>query len=111
LIFKLAFIALTAGALFYFLVATRKSALQRLFLLFFFGTGMIFIVQPELTNQIAHLVGIGRGADLIFYLSTLTLFFCCFHFYLRFQLLDRDLTRLTRQLALRHPVRTEREEP
>ena len=75
MIFQVLFTALTAATMFYFLIATRRSALRRLFVLFFFGAGILFILDPDLSTRIANLVGIGRGADLIFYVSTLFLFF------------------------------------
>ncbi len=73
MIFQVLFAALTAATMFYFLIATRRSALRRLFVLFFFGAGILFILDPDLSTRIANLVGIGRGADLIFYVSTLFL--------------------------------------
>lgn len=105
--FKLMFAVMTAACLFYFLVATRKAAVQRLFFLAFFGTGLVFILQPELTNSLARFVGIGRGADLILYLSTLLLFFVCFNFYIRFRSIEEHLTLVVRELAKKNPVREE----
>ena len=107
MIFQILFAVLTAVAMFYFLIATRRSALRRLFVLAFFGGGIVFILQPDLTTMIANLVGIGRGADLIFYLSTLFLFFLCFNYHVRFMALEERLTRIVRELAVRHPVHEE----
>ena len=72
-----------------------------------FGGGIVFILQPDLTTTIANVVGIGRGADLIFYLSTLFLFFLCFNYHVRFMALEEQLTRIVRELAVRHPVHEE----
>src|SRR2546425_6427992 len=105
--FKLIFAALTATCMFYFIIATRTKALQRLFVLAFFSGGLVFITWPELSNQLAHLVGIGRGVDLILYLSTLFLYFICFNFGIRFRSSDERLTLVVRELALRSPVQRE----
>src|SRR5207253_1589304 len=87
--------------------AEVAPALRRLFVLVFFGGGIVFILQPDLTTTIANVVGIGRGADLIFYLSTLFLFFLCFNYHVRFMALEEQLTRIVRELAVRHPVHEE----
>ena len=103
-LFKLLFAGAAALAMFYFLVATRRSAFQRLFVLFLFGAGILFVLRPELSNDAARLVGIGRGADLVLYVSTLFLLFLSVNHYLRFKDVDEKLTRLVRQLALMQPV-------
>ena len=102
--FQALFAAVTALIMFYFLILTRKSALRRLFALFIFGTGLVFILYPGLAMRIAHVVGIGRGADLVFYVSILFLCFLSFNFYIRFQTVDDRLTRIVRLIALQHPV-------
>lgn len=107
MIFKPLFALMTAACMFYFLILTRRSALRRLFVLFFFGSGILFILQPHLTNRLAFLVGIGRGADLIFYVSILFLFFLCFNFYVRFRALEERQGRIVRELALRNPAQEE----
>ncbi len=75
----------------YFLVVRRNSPLPKLFLLTFFGVGLVFILLPEISNQIAWSVGIGRGVDLILYLSTLALFVIALVFYIRFRDLEAQM--------------------
>ena len=84
--------------------AEAAPALRRLFVLFFFGTGLAFILYPGLTMGLAHLVGIGRGAELIFYPSIPLLLFPCFNFYIRFHLPEERLAQVARALALHHPL-------
>jgi hypothetical protein len=102
--FQIVFFVIAAVMMFYFLIVTRKSALRRLFVFFVFGSGLVFILYPGLSMRIAHLVGIGRGADLVFYVAILFLVFLCFNFYLRFQALEAQLTGIVRTLAITHPV-------
>lgn len=104
MIFQIVFAALTLLGMFYFLVATRSTALQRLFLILFFSTGIFFILQPELSNRLAQRVGIGRGADLISYLSLFFLFLVCINFYFRFRAYEEGLTDLVRKIAVLSPV-------
>jgi hypothetical protein len=103
MIFHIGLAFVTALIMFYFLILVRKSAVRRLFVLVFFGTGIVMIMRPELTVRVAHGVGVGRGADLIFYLSILFLFFMCFNFYFRFHSVEEKLTVLVRALALHVP--------
>jgi len=105
--FKIVFAALTAACMLYFLVLTKRTAAQRLFVLGFFGAGLLFILQPDLANALAHSVGIGRGADLILYLSTLFLIFLSLNFYIRFRALEDAIVVIARDIAVRHPVRRE----
>ena len=107
MIFKIVFAILTAVAMLYFLVLARRSAVRRLFVLLFFGTGLVFIVDPDLTMRLAHSVGIGRGTDLITYLSLLFLFFLCFNFLGRFLAINEHLTRVVRAQAIHDPVQDE----
>ncbi len=107
MIFQALFAVLTAAAMGYFVILTRWSVLRQLFVLFFFGSGLAFILFPDLTMRLAHLVGIGRGADLIFYLAILLLLFLCFNFYIRFHVLEEKLTHVVRALAIHNPVTEE----
>ena len=103
MIFPISLALVTTLIMFYFLILVRKSAVRRLFVLVFFGTGIVMILRPELTVRVAHGVGVGRGADLIFYLSILFLFFMCFNFYFRFHSVEEKLTAMARALARHGP--------
>jgi hypothetical protein len=59
------------------------------------------IARPELTVRVARVLGIARGADLVFYLAILAMFVGFFAVYAKFRRLEGDLTALVRQLALR----------
>ena len=107
MIFKIVFATLTAVGMLYFMVLARRSVLRRLFVFCFFGTGLLFILVPSLTMRLAHSVGIGRGTDLITYLSLLFLFFLCFHLFVRLHAVDQQLTRVARSQAIQHPVMDE----
>jgi hypothetical protein len=103
ILFRLLLLVLTGAFMLYFLVLVRRSAIKRLFVAAFFGTGAAFVLMPELANRIAWFFGIGRGADFVFYLSTVFLFFLVFNIYLKFTALEARQTQLVRELALRHP--------
>lgn len=64
------------------------------------GAGAIAVVFPEITQDAAELVGVGRGADLITYISVVAVLFVLLHYYTKFVDLQRQLTEVTRELAI-----------
>ena len=63
------------------------------------GTGAI-IIFPDATSFLAHLLGIGRGADLIIYASLLISFYIIFRLYLALIRLEQAITEVVRTIAL-----------
>jgi hypothetical protein len=61
----------------------------------------ISIAFPEILVEAARLLGIGRGADLVLYLSILFSFAAFFITYIRFRRVDEQLTKIVRHLAIR----------
>ena len=62
------------------------------------------IIWPQATALVARWLGIGRGADLVLYVSVLTMLVGFFYVYTRFRRLDRTITLLVRRLAVDNPV-------
>lgn len=106
--FQIGFATLTVLCLLYFMVLNRRSAVKRLFMVVFFGTGVVFVLWPELSTRLANSVGIGRGVDLVLYLSILFLFVLCFSFLARVQALEARQAVLVQALARLEPVQEER---
>ncbi|WP_316668454.1 DUF2304 domain-containing protein [uncultured Propionibacterium sp.] len=46
---------------------TRGRAVRRIMLVLLLVAGIVFVIMPQWLTAIAHLVGIGRGADLVLY--------------------------------------------
>ncbi|HEY8711835.1 MAG TPA: DUF2304 domain-containing protein [Thermoanaerobaculia bacterium] len=61
----------------------------------------VSIADPELLVRAAHFLGIGRGADLVLYLSVIFSFSAFFITYLRFRRVDEQLTTIVRHIAIR----------
>lgn len=61
------------------------------------------IAKPEITVRFAHVLGIARGADLVFYLAILGMLLAFFAVYLRLRRIEQQVTHLVRELALRSP--------
>lgn len=56
---------------------------------------------PQTTDLLAARVGIGRGVDLLVYLSILALFFAVFRLVVRLEATQQELTKLVRSIALK----------
>ncbi|GAC1395546.1 MAG: DUF2304 domain-containing protein [Thermoanaerobaculia bacterium] len=61
----------------------------------------VSIADPDLLVRAAHFLGIGRGADLVLYLSVIFSFSAFFITYLRFRRVDDQLTKIVRHIAIR----------
>lgn len=64
------------------------------------GAGAVAVVFPEITQDAAELVGVGRGADLVTYIAIIAVLFVLLHYYTKFVDLQRQLTAVTRELAI-----------
>jgi hypothetical protein len=71
--------------------------------------GIVFAIKPDWTTEIAHLLGISRGTDLLVYLLVLVVMYGFLFVYLKLRRVRRELTLLVRELAVREAER--REEP
>jgi len=59
------------------------------------------IADPLLVQRVAELLGIGRGADVILYVFVLAFLWTTFFLHARCLRLEREITALTRHLAIR----------
>ena len=66
----------------------------------FWTIASVVVAKPDYTFYFARMVGVGRGADLVVYISLATAFFIIFRMMVRQEKLNRDLTKLTRKIAL-----------
>jgi len=62
--------------------------------------GLIAVINPNETTEIAKLVGIRRGADLLMYSSVLGFGVGFYVVSVRLRQMSREITLLTRELAL-----------
>ncbi len=81
----------------------RKGALTIAMLgfwvLFWIGAGTVAVL-PQTTDVLARVVGVGRGADAVIYLSLIALFYLVFRVYVKIEDVEREMTSLVRKLAL-----------
>ncbi len=63
-------------------------------------TGIFFVLYPEVTNQLAHFLGIGRGADLIFYLAIMCFGYMVLVLYSKIKKLEDQVAAIVRKQSL-----------
>ena len=78
----------------------RTQAVRRLGLTLFAGFAVWSILFPSVWNQIARLVGVGRGTDMVLYALVVAFLSFTMTTYVRFRDLESRYTRLARRLAL-----------
>lgn len=87
-----------------YLIRVQNSAKIRAWrkiAMFLFATFAIFsILYPNITNDAATAVGVGRGADLLLYLVAVAFVFLGLHSYVKFRELNHSIAQLTRKIAI-----------
>ena len=61
---------------------------------------VVVVVFPDFSNDVAHSVGIGRGADLLLYLLTLAFGFGAISVYVKDKKEEQQIVLLARKVAL-----------
>jgi small membrane protein len=84
----------------YFFIRLRSSVFDIIVLFILLITAVLFVIFPNITNQLAHLLGVGRGADLVFYLSIVIFWFIILKLYTRIRRLEHIITEIVRKDAL-----------
>ena len=83
----------------YYMFRLRNALIDMLALTVFAGLAIFFILFPDYTNTIASKLGVGRGADLLFYLCILLFIFIIVKLFARIRRLEKMLTEHIRQTA------------
>jgi small membrane protein len=68
----------------------------------FWLAAAVIVIIPNSTAYFAKIFGIGRGADLVVYLSLALLFFIIFRLMVKVEKLNKEITVLVRQMALKN---------
>lgn len=82
----------------------RHQAVRRLMLIAFVVLAAAAILFPRLLTQVAQLLGVGRGADLLLYGLTVVFLGYVAASYRRMRQMEQQVTTLARELALRAAV-------
>jgi hypothetical protein len=61
---------------------------------------IVIFWSPDIASQLALRVGIGRGADLVIYISIIVILYLLYRLAARIEKMDRDITKIVRAIAL-----------
>jgi len=78
----------------------RTQAVRRLGLMLFAAIAVWSILFPSVWNQLARLVGVGRGTDMVLYALVVAFLSFTLTTYVRFRDFEARYTKLARRLAL-----------
>lgn len=84
----------------YFIQRMKAAVFSVLLMALLCLTAIFFILQPELTSRIANYFGVGRGADLVFYIFILLFWFIMLKLYARIRKLEATVTELARKISI-----------
>jgi small membrane protein len=82
----------------------RKGGLPLIHLVIWFlfwAAVIVAVLRPATTSSVAAWVRVGRGTDLVMYLSVLALFYLLFRLFGKIEELERQITRVVRAAALK----------
>ncbi len=74
---------------------------------FWFVVGVI-ILLPETTSFMAKQVGVGRGVDLVVYLSIVLIFYIIFQMTIKIEKIERNITKVVRAISTGNEVADEK---
>ena len=77
----------------------------RLLGLLLFVAAVTFVLFPDATSNIAHLLGVGRGTDLLLYVGLLASVYSFLLLYSRTRRLDHRMAEQLRAIAIRDALR------
>jgi hypothetical protein len=80
--------------------STQMRAWKKIIGIIFTALAVVVVLFPETANDIAHFVGVGRGADLLLYLLTLGFISVCINLYLKSKIEEQKMAKLARKVAL-----------
>lgn len=68
-------------------------------ILFWLGVDLV-VIFPNSTTIVANKLGIGRGTDLIVYISIIAIFYLLFRLQIKIEGINRDITKIVRNDAI-----------
>ena len=86
-------------------VQKQKNKISWLALLFWSFLWLLVLIvfwQPDITSYVANVLGIGRGADLVIYLSVILIFYLLFRVFVRLNRIESDISKLVREDAIKN---------
>ncbi|MBI4993270.1 MAG: DUF2304 domain-containing protein [Candidatus Magasanikbacteria bacterium] len=106
ILFQLLFISFSLFAIVSVIKRKREGLLGPKGMVFwtvFWLVAAAFVLWPNSTTVLANKFGIGRGADLVFYVSLVVFFYLLFKLNVKLEAVGRDITKIVRKESLSKP--------
>lgn len=103
MVFQVLFVLFTLFALSVVVARYREQLLSTngfIFWLLFWVIAALVVLWPNSTQWLAAYLGIGRGTDLVIYVSVALIFFVLFRLHIKLERMNRDITKVVRHDAL-----------
>lgn len=78
----------------------RSAVFDKILIAVIFLAGIIFVLFPDFTTKISSFLGVGRGADLLFYLAIVSFSYLIMLLYSKIKKLENQIAELVRSQAL-----------
>lgn len=105
LLFQLLFVLFSFYAIWNVVRKRQEGSLSRrglAFWIIFWLLADLAVIWPNSTTVLANALGIGRGSDFVIYISLALLFFLIFKLHIKIETINRDVTKIVRDRALKH---------
>ncbi|HLD88587.1 MAG TPA: DUF2304 family protein [Candidatus Nanoarchaeia archaeon] len=79
----------------------KMSLKEMLFWILLWASVIFVVFFSRMTFIISRIFGIGRGIDLVVYVSIVALFYLIFRIYVKIENIEQDITKIVREVALR----------
>lgn len=100
MIFRVLFIALLLSLFAYGFRQRKVSAIVSLSIKLIALAGLGFVISPDTLTAIANWMGVGRGVDLVTYLSVFCLMIMVMNMHFKYRILHNDMTLIAREIGL-----------
>ena len=101
---KFILLPLIFGLILIYFTKIRSQLLDRLVVLFITGFGIVLVISPNISSWLAHLVGVGRGADLLLYISLIGIMYLLILIYSRLNEMEAKITHIVRDIAVNRSI-------
>lgn len=93
--------------LFLYLRYFKSKLVNRLFFLVFFGLGIVFVINPDISQKVATFFGVGRGVDFVIYFLLVVFLFLFINIFYRLRNMDKTITDFIRSKAIEEAKKNE----
>lgn len=79
----------------------KISSWEFAFWSFLWIVALVVLFIPAITQPVANFLQIGRGIDVVVYLSIILLFYLVFRIYVKMEGVEQEITKVVREVSLR----------